>query len=153
MNLSYQDVIQIFQTAADKHLAIKSFNTGPIDWLDNPQDIEFPAMFVRPLSSPSIFQNDNGVGSFKMYQLEIYMLDVPHLTDGVENTKILSNTEQYLMDILSYFNFGPVQQDVYIRNKTLTPLWEAFNDRATGWVMNVDVRFPYVLDYCNYPQL
>jgi len=151
MNLSYKNIIDIFQQAADKHLAIKSFATGPIDFLDNPQNIDFPLMFARPLTSQGMIQNNNGMGSFKAYQFEIYMIDVPHLTDGDENTKILSDTEQYMMDILAYFNFGIDQQNIFITQKTITPIWEAFNDRCTGWVMLLEVKIPYYLDYCNYP--
>jgi hypothetical protein len=151
MNLSYKNIIDIFQQAADQHLAIKSFATGPIDWLDNPQNIDFPLMFARPLTSQGMIQNNNGTGAFKAYQFEIYMIDVPHLTDGDENTKILSDTEQYMMDILAYFNFGIDQQNIFITQKTITPIWEAFNDRATGWVMLLEVKIPYYLDYCNYP--
>jgi len=152
--MNYQQTVGLFQEACQKHLAIKSFNSGPIDLLDSAtQDIEFPYIFLRPLTGTGLRLNTNGYGGTNVRNFEIYSLDIPHLTDGVENIKILSDTEQYLYDIIAYFNFGVNQQTCFINVISTTALHEAFNDRATGWVSQIQVTSPYVLDYCNYPQL
>ena len=153
MTYSYQNIVNLFQQAASEHLAIKAFAEGPLDKLDSTyQDVEYPYMFCRPITSQGVVLDQNGISGKITRTFEIYMLDVPHLTD-VENLKIFSNCEQYLNDIISWFNEGRHQQTVYITSQNMIPLVEAFNDRATGWIMTVDVSSPYVLDYCNYPKL
>ena len=152
--ITYLDIVNQFQSACQKHLAIKSFYSGPLDFLDAAnQDLEFPYIFLRPMSSPGIVTNNNGYGAVMQYNFEMYSLDVPHLTDPTENIKILSNTSQYGYDIISDFNFGLNQQNVFINSRSITPVHEAFNDRTTGWVYNLTVITPAPLDYCTFPQL
>jgi len=150
--MTYQEILSQFETDCQKHLAIKSFGSGPLDWLDNPQNIEFPLIFLRPLTSPGLRMNNNGYGATHVINFELYSLDIPHIDDS-ENNKILSNTEQYLYDITSQWNFGTNQQNAYLTLTSVSPVWEAFNDRATGWAAQIQVTTTFNLNYCDYPQL
>jgi hypothetical protein len=151
--MTYQDIVNTFQQAAQDHLAIKSFSEGTIDKLDSTsQNVEYPYMFLRPLTSNGLLLNENGWGANRILSFEMYMLDVPHLTDD-ENLKIFSNCEQYIYDIISYFNFGTEQQVIYVTLAEITPVAEAFENRCTGWVATVNVTAPLVLNYCEFPQL
>jgi len=152
--IQYKNIIQQFQNAAQEHLAIKSFGTGTIDVLDSlSQNVEYPYMFCRPMTSPGLNLNANGIGGARTLTFELYMIDVPHLTDITENIKILNDTEQYVYDVFSYLNFGAQQQQYDMTMLNMIPLAEAFEDRATGWVATIQVITQYIQDFCNYPRL
>lgn len=147
LNYTYSQIINFFQTAADEHLQINSFGTGPLDYLDaKSQNTLYPLLFVRPLSSPGVN------GNVRTLNFEVYSLDVPKVSQ--ENAlDVMANTEIYLYDIGAWFNRGAYQQNVeYIMNN-ITPVNEAFKDRAFGWAASVNIRVPYVYNYCNFPSI
>jgi hypothetical protein len=153
MNTTYQDIVNQFKDACDKHLAINTFNEGTIDYLNNTsQNVEYPYCFLRPLTSPGIVLNQNGINGTRKLTFEMYMLDVPDLTDQ-DRVKLMSDCEQYLYDIVAWWNLGPNQQNWFVTQTNITPVSEAFADRAVGWVMNITVTTPYDGSYCNFPQL
>ena len=80
------------------------------------------------------------------------MMDVPKLTDS-DYTSLMSDLELYLYDVIAWFNLGSQQQDYQIGLNNISPLNEAFEDRVCGWVGNLTILTPYVLDYCNFPDL
>ena len=82
----------------------------------------------------------------------MYSLDVPNLSNA-SPLQIKSNTEQYIYDIISWFNLGDVQQTQFITLQNITPVDEAFNDRAYGWVGVLNFTDTAVLDYCAFPSL
>ena len=151
--MNYYNTVKLIEQAANEHLAIQTFAEGAIDKIDASwQNVEYPYLFCRPTTSQGAVLNQNGVSGEIIRTFELYMLDVPRQTDE-ENLKIFSDCEQYLNDIIAYFNLGNNQQNVYMRLINMIPLVEAFNDRATGWIMTVDIVAPYILDYCNFPKL
>jgi hypothetical protein len=80
------------------------------------------------------------------------MMDIPQLTD-TDVLKLQSQTEVYLYDIIAYFNLGADQQEQFITLSSISPLYEAFNDRVAGWVANITVTTYGTLDFCNFPKL
>jgi len=144
---TYKDIVGYFEDAATKHLAIKSFAEGAIDYLDsNSQNIVYPFVFLRPLVSTGL------IGNIRTLTFELYSLDVPKLSDESPLT-VKSNTELYIYDILSYMRFNNADTgygvDFLLTN--ITPVNEAFNDRVYGWVANLNVTEDAVYNYCNYP--
>ena len=150
---TYREVVETFQSASDAHLAIKTFAEGALDYLDaSSQNIQYPYIFLRPLTSPGINLNANGISGTRSLTFEMYSLDVPKLSDASPLT-IKSQTEQYIYDIISYFNLGSQQQIEFITLQNITPVDEAFNDRAYGWVAVLNYTDAAVLDYCAFPDL
>ena len=96
--------------------------------------------------------NANGVSGARSLNFEFYMMDIPQLTD-VDVLKLQSQTEIYLYDIIAYFNLGAVQRDEFITLNSISPLYEAFNDRVAGWQANITFNSYGVLDFCNFPKL
>ena len=146
---SYKDIVGYFQQACDAHVAIKSFAEGAIDYLDaNSQNIKYPFVFLRPLASPGITANA------RTLTFELYALDVPKLSNQ-SPLQVKSNTEQYIYDVCSYINYGPINDQngfsVYMSN--MTPVNEAFNDRVYGWVTQINVSEAGIFNYCTYPKL
>lgn len=150
---TYQEVVNTFASASSAHLAINSFAEGSIDYLDaSSQNIKYPYIFLRPITSPGINLNPNGISGTRSLTFELYSLDVPKLSDA-SPLKVKSDTEQYIYDLISYFNLGSTQQTEWITLSTIIPVDEAFNDRAYGWVATVTYNDIYTLNYCAYPSL
>ena len=150
---TYQEVVEQFQTACNEHLAINSFAEGALDYLDaSSQNIKYPYIFLRPLTSNGIILDANGVSGTRTLTFEMYSLDIPKLSNA-SPLKIKSDTEQYIYDIISYFNLGDYQRTEFLTLQNITPVDEAFNDRAYGWVGVVNFNDSYTLNYCAYPKL
>jgi hypothetical protein len=150
---NYQYIVEQFRTACDEHLAINEFGEGSIDRLDSlSQNVKYPLAFLRPIQSTGMVLNQNGVSGARALSFEFYMMDVPQLTD-TDVLKLQSQTEVYLYDIIAYFNLGTVQQLEFITLNSISPLYEAFNDRVAGWMANITVNTYGTLDFCNFPKL
>jgi hypothetical protein len=150
---TYQEVVQTFEAACNAHLAINAFAEGSIDYLDaSSQNIRYPYIFLRPVGSPGINLNPNGVSGTRSLTFELYSLDVPKLVDA-SPLKIKSDTEQYIYDLIAYFNLGSTQQTEWITLQSILPVDEAFNDRAYGWVASLTYNDTYILNYCAFPSL
>jgi len=104
------------------------------------------------LTSPGINLNANGISGTRTLTFELYSLDVPNLKDA-SPLQIKSQTEQYIYDIIAYFNLGDFQRTEFITLQNITPVDEAFNDRAYGWVGVLNFTDTAVLDYCAFPSL
>lgn len=144
---SYKEVVEIFESAANAHIAVKSFASGPLSYLDSHnQNTRYPFIFLRPVSSGGMLSNTRSL------TFELYSLDVPTQSDE-SAILIMSNTEQYLYDIGAYIRLGADQQEMDFTMANLNPVNEAFQDRLYGWVSTVTYSEPAVYDYCNFPQL
>ena len=123
---TYKNIVDDFQTACNEHLAINFFSSGTIDKLDSTsQNVTYPMGFLRPLTSIGAVLNNLGTSGERTLTFELYMLDVPKLTDS-DVTKLMSNCEIYIYDIISWFNLGSMQQDYEINLNNITPA-EAWN--------------------------
>jgi hypothetical protein len=69
----------------------------------------------------------------------------------------MSRTETVLYDLASYFEYGPPSNDQALgymfRFTNIVPALEAFNDRAYGWMGNIEIETMGLYDYCSYPKL
>jgi hypothetical protein len=153
MSKTYKQIVDTFEAACNAHLAIKAFAEGSLDYLDaSSQNIKYPYIFLRPLTSNGIILDADGISGTRSLTFELYALDVPLLSDA-SPVQIKSDTEQYIYDIISWFNLGTEQQTEFLTLQNITPVDEAFNDRAYGWVGVVNYNDLYVLDFCAYPAL
>jgi len=144
---SFQEVVNTFESACNAHLAINTFHFGTIDKLDaSSQNVEYPYIFLRPLSSPGLQNN------IRTLAFEMYSLSVPYQTD-TDVSQVMSDTEQYIYDIVSYFRDGANQQTEWIDLINITPVNEAFNDRTFGWVATINYKEEGVYNYCEFPQI
>ena len=145
LNYTYRQIVDMFASAAEQHLAINTFGTGPLDYLDaKSQNVTYPYMFLRPMSSPGLNNNT------RTLNFELYSLDVPALSDE-SALDVMSNTETYLYDIGAWFNRGTDQQNIQYVMNAITPVNEAFTDRVFGWAGSINIIVPFVYNYCNFP--
>ena len=146
VNLTYANIVDAFSAACTAHLQIASFDSGTIDFLDaSAQNRLYPYVFLRPLSAVL-------ADKVRTLQFELYSLDQPKLKSQ-SNKDIISNTEQYIYDLMAWFDYGPAarQQFYEVTLVNAAPVNEAFQDRVFGWVGTIDVTTPFNLDYCSYP--
>ena len=148
---TFKQVVERFQTACNATPAISEFAYGTLDKLDaTTQNVKYSYMFLRPLASPGIILNPNGVSGTRGLTFELYSLDIPKLTEE-DYLSVMSQCEQNLYAVISYFNVGPYQRDSFLTLNTMVPVNEAFNDRVYGWVATIDYTETGVLDYCSFP--
>lgn len=148
VNLTYRQVVEAFEQACNAHLQIASFDSGTLDFLDaSAQDRLYPFVYMRPMAAVLADRT-------RTLTFELYSLDQPALRSQ-SNVDVISNTEQYIYDLMAWFNFGPAdrQQWYDVQLVNAAPVNEAFQDRVFGWVGTVNVVTPFNLDYCTYPQV
>jgi hypothetical protein len=144
---SFGEVVNMFDTACNQHLAINTFAYGTLDKLDSTlQNVIYPYVFLRPLSSQGL------QGNIRTLQFELYSIDIPKLTES-DYLGVMSDTEQYVYDIVSYFSLGSLQQELFVSLTNITPVNEAFSDRVFGWVATISFNEEGVYNYCTFPQL
>ena len=147
-NLTYQEIVNQFSDACNEHLAINSFDTGTLDFLDaNAVNKLYPYVYLRPIVSTGVVDKERSL------TFELYSMDVPKLSDE-SPIEVLSNTEMYIYDLIAYFVEGPAnRQQIYgIDMTSITPVNEAFQDRVFGWMASIDITTPFNLNYCVYPE-
>jgi hypothetical protein len=146
-NVPYSEIIDLFQSRCDAHLAIASFDSGTIDYLDaSAVNRKYPFIFLRPMNSLLLDRQ-------RTLSFELYSLDIPKLKSS-SNVELLTDTEMYVYDLMSYFNFGPaaIQQNYTAEITDCIPVNEAFQDRVYGWMASIDITTPFNLNYCVYPE-
>lgn len=151
---AFDEVVGMFETACNEHLAINTFHFGTIDKLDSSsQNIQYPYVFLRPMSSAGLQQDADGISAgIRQLQFEMYSLDIPKLTES-DYLGVMADTEQYVYDIISYFNLGAQQQNLFVSLTNITPVNEAFNDRVYGWVALVSYNENGVYNFCDFPSV
>jgi hypothetical protein len=143
---TYYEIVEKFQRAADYHIGINTFGHGSLDKLNDNQNINYPLLYVRPLSSA-------GVQPYGQRQLtfEVYLIDVPKL-DRTTDIQTMSDAERMLYDVYTFFRDGAEQQTYEIAMTGITPIQEAFQDRVFGWVGTFNiVTDSSGLTICNIP--
>lgn len=150
---AFDEVVNMFETACNEHLAVNTFHYGTIDKLDSSsQNVQYPYVFLRPMSSAGLQQDANGRSAgTRQLQFEMYSLDIPKLTES-DYLGVMADTEQYIYDIISYFTLGSQQQELYVNLTNITPVNEAFNDRVYGWVALITYTEEGVYNFCDYPK-
>lgn len=146
-NVPYTEIIDLFQSRCNAHLAIASFDSGTIDYLDaSVVNRKFPYIFLRPMGA--MIADRQRTLSFEMYSL-----DIPKLKSS-NHAELLADTEMYIYDLMSYFEFGPtaIQQNYDAVMTSCVPVQEGFQNRAFGWVAGIDIVTPFNLNYCVYPE-
>ena len=146
-NVRYEEIVNLVQSRCDAHLAIASFETGTIDFLDaSAVNRKYPYIFLRPMNS---FYVDRT----RTLSFEMYSLDQPK-NQSQSHLELMSDTEGYIYYIMAYFNYGPtdIQQNYEMLLNDCSPVNEGFQNRVFGWVANIDIVTPFNLNYCVFPE-
>ena len=148
---TFEQVVNIFRDECNAHLAVNTFQFGTLDKLDSStQNVKYPYIFLRPITSQGMVIDANGRSGTRSLTFELYSLDIPQQTDS-DYLGVMSDTEQYIYDIIGWVNLGSQQQTEFITLTNIAPVNEAFMDRCYGFVATLDYTEEGILNFCNYP--
>lgn len=138
--ISFTTIVTNLKEAASSLTSVNTVDFGSIDMLDaNWQNAVYPYVFFRPLTSPGLTISDLSMVSPRRLNFEMYIMDIPLQTD-TDVVDVMSNTEQIGYDILSDFYDGAYDDVIKVTTNNIVPLFEAFQDRAAGWVFSITVE-------------
>jgi hypothetical protein len=148
--ITFNNIVERFEIFAENHFFIKSFSFGSPDDVDLSKFEEFPLMHL-------VYTGATYDAGTKTYNLEVYILDVPHDKTGkvIPQKEAISDSEQCAEDILADIKMGGniflFAQDYEVVNATTTPLEEETKNVLSGVLLDLSVAIPYEWDACNAP--
>ena len=148
--ITFNNIVERFEIFAENHFFIKSFSFGSPDDVDLSKFEEFPLMHL-------VYTGATYDAGTKTYNLEVYILDVPHDKKGkvIPQKEAISDSEQCAEDILADIRMGgnifTFAQDYEVVNATTTPLEEETKNVLSGVLLDLSVAIPYEWDACNAP--
>ena len=148
--ITFNNIVERFEIFAENHFFIKSFSFGSPDDVDLSKFEEFPLMHL-------VYTGATYDAGTKTYNLEVYILDVPHDKKGkvIPQKEAISDSEQCAEDILADIKMGGniflFAQDYEVVNATTTPLEEETKNVLSGVLLDLSVAIPYEWDACNAP--
>ena len=148
--ITFNNIVERFEIFAENHFFIKSFSFGSPDDVDLSKFEEFPLMHL-------VYTGSTYDAGTKTYNLEVYILDVPHDKKGkvIPQKEAISDSEQCAEDILADIKMGGniflFAQDYEVVNATTTPLEEETKNVLSGVLLDLSVAIPYEWDACNAP--
>ena len=147
--INYKEIVDLFQTAVTDHSYLQYFKHGTIDNIDVAVNSPLPMAFLRPLQSIGLVTGTSA--RQRELTFELYVLDQPKISDE-DGRLVLSNTEQALYDLFSFFYDGSYQQSMDIEMDSIIPVNEAFQNRLSGWVATIRIQTSAQgITYCNIP--
>ena len=148
--ITFNNIVERFEIFAENHFFIKSFSFGSPDDVDLSKFEEFPLMHL-------VYTGATYDAGTKTYNLEVYILDVPHDKKGkvIPQKEAISDSEQCAEDIIADIRSGGniflFAQDYEVVNATTTPLEEETKNVLSGVLLDLSVQISYEWDACNAP--
>lgn len=130
---TFKEIVEKFESAASYHLYIQHFGFGNLDKLNDVINQAYPLLWLRPLASAGVSPYGQRTLTF-----EVFMLEIPKGDDS-NYIQAYSDTERALYDVYTFFRDGAQQQVYEINMLSITPVSEAFQDRAIGWVSQMQI--------------
>jgi hypothetical protein len=142
--LSYNQLINVFQSIKDSHPQIKRFGNGVIEDVNTfgPNSGEFPILWVAPQSA------ELGTNSL-IYKMRILVFDIDETDDSIRN-EILSDTLLILNDVIQMLKNDDDRYSV-LGAATATPFNQRFVDYCSGWFCDVDIETEINNTTCSIP--
>lgn len=141
---SKKEIKSIFSALADAHLQINSFGYGQEFEQQAVEGVEYPLMWVVPLSSPL-----NGVIYSRTYRIVIADRVRKDESDEID---VESDTDQILLDIVAYlYKYGAQNQINLQDGQVIEPFWEKWSDEVTGSFCDVVLDDQFDWDSCSLP--
>lgn len=143
-SITFNQLLNKFETLANNHLQIKRFGSGPIEDVNtfSPSSGDFPVLWVVPQAA-KLGKNT------LVYTMRILVFDIDE-TDDSNRDEILSDTLQILNDI-----FQQIMEDDenYEVNTDLiaTPFNQRFVDYCTGWFADIEITTDINNSLCIIP--
>jgi len=147
MKITYNQIIEEFQTFATDHTQISEFANGDL-WEvvqhNKLTDFKYPLMFVTDGAA------NLGEG-FITNSFSILVMD--KAVEEFEN-EVKSDTLLTLLDCLAYFDKLYTDNWKYVsieKSGSAESFTERFDDTVTGWTININLKQPLQYDECQIP--
>mgnify|MGYP003649730911 CR=1 FL=1 len=148
--ISFNNVVDTFQTFVDNHFFLKTFGYGSSEDVDQEKETEFPLLHL-------VYTQGAYADGLKNYSLDIYILDNPlDKVDKVSFQKeVISDAEKcaedIINDITNGFNIFTWAKGTNVVNATVTPLEEETKNVLAGVLLSVSISVPYTYNACDLP--
>ena len=143
---TFREIVEKFESAANYHIYIQSFGFGNVDRLNDTINQPYPLLWVRPLGSLGVSPYGQRTLTFEVFRLEIPK------GDDSNYIQAYSDAERALYEVYTFFRDGAQQQEYQINMLNITPVSEAFQDRAIGFVSQMEIITDSAgLTICNIP--
>ena len=154
--VSYNQIIKLLRDFSDNHFILKSYGNGePWELVENSQhlDLEYPMMWVQD-------QPNNTVKGEETFKFRIFFLNqVATLKEKTATTlnetninEVKSDMRQCALDFIGYMaqdtNYPELEID---RNVSIISFVDDFNDKLTGWYIDINIKQIYRFSACNIP--
>ena len=154
--VSYNQIIKLLRDFSDNHFILKSYGNGePWELVENSQhlDLEYPMMWVQD-------QPNNTVKGEETFKFRIFFLNqVATLKEKTATTlnetninEVKSDMRQCALDFIGYLaqdtNYPELELD---RNVSIVSFVDDFNDKLTGWYIDINIKQIYRFSACNIP--
>jgi hypothetical protein len=130
----YNQEVNKLKQYASEQIVVKTVQFGTLNTLDNNQDIVYPFVHIRPMTSPGLQFDVANQTYTRLLTFEIYSLTIPTLED--DGLLALSETEQILYNIVQRYNSDNSNLTDFAV-ESIAPAAEAFQDRVYGWVATI----------------
>lgn len=150
--ISYNDIIEIMESIAQRHYQLNSFFLGK-DWeLANNDDIVYPLLQVYPEFAKMPI---NDYKQFKTLEIVLNCKVIDLTTPGEENEKdVHSDTLRIAQDIVNELNAHPfyVRSNVSLMEDIEFESIEEFDDDVTaGWSFSLRLKIINANTFCGMP--
>lgn len=143
--MTYNEVIELFQSIATAHKQIKSFGTGELWEVEGTikPGIIYPMFYAVP--TQTVYQENIVVRSFTLLAFGQVK------KDKTDEQEILSDCELILHDIAKILRYESEDYNL-IGDPTMFPFKEDFGDWCTGWRMDIQLETNASNNYCDVPK-
>ena len=148
--ITYNNIIDRFETFVEKHHFLKTFTHGSPSGVDLDKFEEYPCMHV-------VYTGATYDSTSKEYSFEVYILDLPpDKSDKIESQKqLVSNAEQAAEDILTDMRNGDnifdFRHHYSVTTAATSPLEHTASNSLSGILLNISIEVGFTLDACNAP--
>ena len=148
--ITYNNLINRFETFANSNHFIRTFTHGSPDGVDLDKFELYPAMHV-------VYTGATYGDLDKTYSFEVYILSLPpNKTDAADfSASVISESEQVAEDLIADLRTGGdvfKRNDLYsIESAFTTPLEDAQSNVLSGILLNISIIAGFDNSSCNAP--
>ena len=148
--ISFNNIVDTFQTFVDNHFFLKTFGYGSQEDVDQEKNTDFPLLHL-------VYTQGSYQDGIKNYSLDIYILDLPNdKEDKVSFQKeAISDSEKcaedIINDITNGFNIFTWAAGTTVQSASITPLEEVTKNTLAGVLLSISINVPYTYDACELP--
>lgn len=143
-----------FEDIAERHQMINDFGWGPSYNIGTEASMNFPYLWVEPVSSRTTSGSGNSAG-VEYYTFNMYVMDKIDGGDG-NYAELISDMDYITKTIFAELDINPIYVSMELSidgDFNGEPAYEDEDDNVNGWVTNFTLKQPMRYNPCNSPIL